>query len=249
MISYSQHGEDVVLARLFDAVPAGVWVDVGAGHPVTDSVTKHLSDRGWWGCNLEPDRPLLAALEADRPHDRNLGVAASDRAGRATLHVAPVPGRSTLREDLVDGDLGPWATVEVELVTVAAVLAAQGIERLDLLKVDAEGHEAGGARRCRPGPGATPCRPRRGDRAGPSDTDPCLVGTGCPGRRLPLRARRRPQPLLRRRRRRAGDRVPVSSRPTRSTASSAGRRCSCAEQLVAVDEALARLEDEVDELR
>lgn len=141
MISYAQNGEDVVLARLFGRVAAGVWIDVGAGDPEVDSVTKLLSDQGWWGVNLEPDPSLLARLEAARPRDRNLGVAASDHAGRGTLHVAPAPGRSTLEPDHVVEELGAWRTIEVPMATVAAIAADAGLERVDLLKIDVEGHE------------------------------------------------------------------------------------------------------------
>ncbi len=54
MVSYAQNGEDVVLARVFGDRRAGFYVDVGAGHPVVDSVTKHFYDLGWRGINVEP---------------------------------------------------------------------------------------------------------------------------------------------------------------------------------------------------
>lgn len=141
IVSYAQNGEDVVLHRLFGSVSSGVWIDVGAGHPELDSVTRRLSEQGWWGVNLEPDPSLLAQLEAERPRDRNLGVAASDHEGRATLHVAPAAGRSTIEPALVAPELGAWGTAEVPVTTVASIAAELGLGRIDLLKIDAEGHE------------------------------------------------------------------------------------------------------------
>ena len=47
MISYAQNHEDVLLRRAFPDQDAGFYLDVGAAHPVIDSVTKHFYDRGW----------------------------------------------------------------------------------------------------------------------------------------------------------------------------------------------------------
>lgn len=49
MLSYAQNAEDVVLRRAFVAVDIGFYFDVGAGHPVEDSVTHHFYERGWRG--------------------------------------------------------------------------------------------------------------------------------------------------------------------------------------------------------
>lgn len=59
VISYAQNGEDVVLARLFQDQLFGRYVDVGAAHPVRDSVRKHFYDLGWRGANVEGMRGQL----------------------------------------------------------------------------------------------------------------------------------------------------------------------------------------------
>lgn len=53
-ISFAQNGEDIRLLRAFIEQPTGFWVDVGANHPINDSVTKLFSLRGWRGINVEP---------------------------------------------------------------------------------------------------------------------------------------------------------------------------------------------------
>jgi FkbM family methyltransferase len=145
-ISYAQNGEDIVVLRAFGEQPSGVWVDVGANHPVHDSVTKNLSDLGWHGINLEPVPDLFDALVQDRPRDTNLCAAASDTDGTAIFSmVTSNPGLSTFdgflsavhREsghDVVD--------VEVPVVRLESV-CAQYLERptIDLMKIDVEGHE------------------------------------------------------------------------------------------------------------
>ena len=56
MISYAQNAEDVLLNRAFAGRGDGFWIDVGASDPVVNSVTKHFSDHGWRGINVEPER-------------------------------------------------------------------------------------------------------------------------------------------------------------------------------------------------
>jgi hypothetical protein len=44
-ISYAQNLEDVMLYRALKHVECGFYIDVGAQHPVIDSVTKAFYDR------------------------------------------------------------------------------------------------------------------------------------------------------------------------------------------------------------
>ncbi|WP_195210350.1 FkbM family methyltransferase [Actinomarinicola tropica] len=145
MISYAQNGEDVVLARLFTG-DDGFWIDVGAGHPVHDSVTQHFSERGWRGLNVEPLAEWHELLVEQRPDDINERVALSDRAGTAVLHVGPPENRggSTLEDDVAaryrrEGQV--LTSEEVPVERLDALLAEHGIARADFLKVDVEGHE------------------------------------------------------------------------------------------------------------
>jgi hypothetical protein len=43
LISYSQNNEDILLWRALKNVEKGFYIDVGANHPVDDSVTKLFS--------------------------------------------------------------------------------------------------------------------------------------------------------------------------------------------------------------
>jgi len=55
--------------------------DVGAGHPILHSVTKHFCDIGWSGLNVEPRRSLFEQLCESRPRDANKNCAVTDTAG------------------------------------------------------------------------------------------------------------------------------------------------------------------------
>lgn len=145
MISYAQNAEDVVLARLFRQQAEGRYVDVGAGDPVEDSVTKHFYDRGWSGINVEPVGGLAARLREARPRDVTLTIALAATEGKATLHVVPEAwGRATLDEELAkryrDGERWQVDDVEIETTTLAAVLDEHPGD-IDFLKVDVEGAE------------------------------------------------------------------------------------------------------------
>lgn len=153
LIAYAGNAEDVVLARALAGQRDGFFVDVGAGEPVSGSLTKNLVDGlGWRGVNVEPLPERHARLQQARSRDINLRVAVGDEPGTATFfRIVPGPEktgggglstlcRGVLEEHLADG----WRHEElrVEVITLEAVLDAHAKPGFDLLKVDVEGAEA-----------------------------------------------------------------------------------------------------------
>ncbi|HET9442131.1 MAG TPA: FkbM family methyltransferase [Acidimicrobiales bacterium] len=146
-VSYAQNAEDVVLARAFAGRTTGLYVDVGAAHPVDHSVTKHFYDLGWRGVNVEPHTGFFELLELHRPGDVNVHAGVAAEPGRLTFFVGPVhhPGGSTFDPDvagrLEESGLA-MRSVDAEVTTLAAVLEAHvGDRAVDFLKVDVEGRE------------------------------------------------------------------------------------------------------------
>jgi len=149
MISYAQNREDVVLARAFSGLDRGFYIDVGAEHPVLNSVTKHFYDHGWRGINIEPSPASLAALEKERPDDVNLGVGVADFERSSTLFLGPLEhhGESTFRQDLADRyrrEGCEFTEIDDVSVTTLARIREQhvGERTIDFLKIDVEGYEA-----------------------------------------------------------------------------------------------------------
>ncbi len=157
-VSYAQNGEDVVLARaLHPDDRGGFWVDVGAGDPVSDSVTAAFAERGWRGVNVEPLPREHERLCAARPADTNLRVALGATAGLGNLFVEPAGqpertdpdapidrGASTMVPELAEryrADGQEFTPIEVPIRTLAQVVADHVPGPVDFLKVDVEGFE------------------------------------------------------------------------------------------------------------
>ncbi len=144
-ISYAQNHEDILLARAFPEAE-GLYLDIGANHPVFHSVTKLFSDRGWAGINVEPSPVVHEVLRVDRTRDVNLNVGVSDAEGTLTFFESTVyHGWSTFRPDLAQHyrDQGvQMAERPVPVVTLAEICDRHvGGRTIDFLKIDAEGFE------------------------------------------------------------------------------------------------------------
>ncbi|QSR84393.1 FkbM family methyltransferase [Methylacidimicrobium sp. B4] len=145
-ISYAENFEDVVLRRALADLPLGFYVDVGAGDPVTDSVTKHFYDNGWRGINLEPDPHFWQKLATARPRDINLPVAAGARRGKLPFWQISGSGLSTVREEYAlehRKRLGAvFQPVSVVVRTLDEIVEEHRIDTIHFLKIDCEGAEA-----------------------------------------------------------------------------------------------------------
>jgi FkbM family methyltransferase len=146
LISYAQNLEDVLLARVFDGMSRGFYVDVGAYDPEFLSITKHFYDRGWHGINVEPVPAAHRKFERLRPRDINLAVAAGREEGEATLFIPASSEFATLDQDVAEhsaamlGDKSITAsTVRVRPLT--QILDQHEVTHIDFLVIDVEGAE------------------------------------------------------------------------------------------------------------
>ena len=144
-VSYAQNYEDVALWRTLKHVEGGFYVDLGAQHPVIDSVSRAFYERGWRGVHVEPVPHYAELIRADRPGETVVEKAIGASRGRATFHVMLDSGLSTLSEDgakraeeMLDR---PSRTIDVEVITLDDLFDSLGNRPVHWLKVDVEGFE------------------------------------------------------------------------------------------------------------
>jgi FkbM family methyltransferase len=149
-VSYAQNREDIVLQGFFTERKGrpGFYVDVGAGSPRTDSVTRLFYDAGWCGINLEPINHIYKALEEHRPRDTNLNIGISNEKGSLQFREYAADGFSTFSVDVQeqyvqtpDEYTVKHQDYEVQVKTLADVFAEQNITEIQFLKIDVEGYE------------------------------------------------------------------------------------------------------------
>lgn len=145
-VSYSQNGEDIILAALFGKKMRGFYVDVGAHHPERYSNTRLLYKRGWLGVNIDPDPDAIRLFKKRRPRDTNLCVGISRERGEKRFFVFADPAVNTFSPEMAaewqaGGDIALNKTVFIKTMPLREVLA-EAIPtgtHIDFLNVDAEG--------------------------------------------------------------------------------------------------------------
>jgi FkbM family methyltransferase len=143
-ISYAQNLEDVMLYRALKHVDSGFYIDVGAQHPVIDSVTKVFYDRGWRGINVEPSSEYFLLLQQERTEDINLNVALGAHQGHVVYYRVPHTGMSTTRKIYADRYAREGYEVQkssVHCTTLDAVCLEHGVSTVHFLNIDVEGAE------------------------------------------------------------------------------------------------------------
>jgi len=134
-----------MLWRALGHVRNGFYIDVGAADPVDLSVTKLFYDHGWHGINLEPQSAYFALLNAARPHDINLQLAAGRKATSQIFHRIDGTGLSTFDVGIAAHHRANGWEVKDETIEVLplAEICRQHCPHgpIHFMKVDVEGAE------------------------------------------------------------------------------------------------------------
>ena len=144
-ISYAQNFEDVILNRLFADRETGFYIDVGAQHPLYDSVTKAFYDRGWQGINIEPVKEYYEMLQQARERDINLNFAVGEAESELEFYELQSTGLSTfdrnMAEEIAEKDNYKIITYQVPVKRLADICQQYVTQPINFLKIDVEGWE------------------------------------------------------------------------------------------------------------
>lgn len=144
-ISYGLNLEDLILYRALKNIDNGFYIDVGAWHPVFESITKAFYDRGWRGINIEPINEYFQLLQQGRPRDINLNVAAFSYGGEVVFHeILEVSSLSTVYKKYANYLTEEGYKIKeytVPCITLDAICDKYQINTVHFLKIDVEGAE------------------------------------------------------------------------------------------------------------
>jgi FkbM family methyltransferase len=129
--SYSQAGEDRILAFLFDTM--GIknisYLDIGANHPEICNNTYLFYRRRSKGILIEPDPAFNKVLQKARPNDKIIQAAISDKeTGEADFYIFNEPSLNTLSKEEADlrqqsGKYHIKETQKIQLLTIEKIIA------------------------------------------------------------------------------------------------------------------------------
>lgn len=144
---YSQEGEDLIVARLFDGKSDGFYVDVGAHHPIRHSNTYLLYRRGWRGINIDATPGSMAEFRRLRPRDINVECLVAGDPSPQRFYMFNEPALNTASRALADERPAENARYQVtgefelrprSLASLLDELLPEG-QAIDLMSVDVEG--------------------------------------------------------------------------------------------------------------
>ena len=146
--SYSQDGEDVVLASFYEGRKhvKGFFIDVGAHHPVRFSNTWMFYKRGWRGINIDPTPGSMFSFKLLRRRDINLEIGIGPKLSKLTFFCFNEPALNTFDEKLAQerNSGNPYRiirTVDVPVEPLGSVLDKYLTpdQKIDFLTIDVEG--------------------------------------------------------------------------------------------------------------
>ena len=142
-----QEGENIILERIFAKQFKGLYVDVGAHHPVRFSNTINLYQKGWTGINIEPNQETIKAFQKMKPKDINLNIAISTIKKSCNYYKFKEPALNTTDIKIVKiRERQGYKCIEKIIVptqTLSQVLSKYCKKKsiIDILKIDVEGKE------------------------------------------------------------------------------------------------------------
>ena len=132
-----EFGEDIFVRRFFRKFQSGLYVDVGAYHPIKGSLTYDLYKKNWSGINVDLSKITIDLFKLSRPKDINIRAAITDFDGKTFFYEnSPINQQNSLTK-INDKQ----TKINIECYTLNSILENYSIEKLDYLNIDVEGSE------------------------------------------------------------------------------------------------------------
>lgn len=142
-ISFSEFAEDINILNHFKWVNNGIYIDVGANHPINNSVTFLLYIKGWSGICIDGNSDHIGLYKKYRPKD----IALTELISNENAEVEYIKYRHDKLNTIVQDSIQDW---NKELITSREIRRTRHLadvlhdvwpdgKDIDLLSVDTEG--------------------------------------------------------------------------------------------------------------
>ena len=142
---YSFGGIDALVSNIFKSQKKGIYIDVGAQHPVNNNNTYLLYKKGWSGINIDLDEKNIDLFSLDRKSDTNVKAAISSSVKKMDLFFyhdrSPINTLSKLVANHHNKDVKEIRSVETKTLNSVIEKSPYKDGQIDFLSIDVEGLE------------------------------------------------------------------------------------------------------------
>ena len=140
-ISYSDGGIDLIIEHYFRNKKKGVYIDVGAYHPVMGNNTFKLFNKGWSGINIDLDFHTIDIFNNFRPNDDNIISAVSDTIEKKKLYFHHNRSAINTLEKNKGGKSKEIREIQTNTLNNIIKNSQYKESEIDFVSIDVEGHE------------------------------------------------------------------------------------------------------------
>src|SRR6187549_1146013 len=142
----SQTGEDLILETLMPDKKTGLYVDIGANHPIKFNNTFLFHNKGWSGINIEPNPSRLWWFKIFRKSDTNLNIGIGKEKSEIDFYVFYTHTLSTFDKNSADEyqKMGHKIKkiIKVPILPLSSVLEKYAKNKeIDIMSIDTEGYD------------------------------------------------------------------------------------------------------------
>jgi FkbM family methyltransferase len=142
----SQCGEDLIIESIIPFKKDGLYVDVGANHPIKYSNTFLFKAKGWHGINIEPNPVRIKLFNIFRHGDVNLNVGIGTSESEMDFYIFDEHTLSTFDTNSVNEfkKIGHRVKkiIKVNILPLKNILEKYcNKKQIDILSIDTEGYD------------------------------------------------------------------------------------------------------------